>query len=155
MSSTLTIESDVFAIVTEGIQGPPGAQGISGVADPNIRTGTIVVTFDGGDLALTTGDARVNVVAPFTGTIVGWHLVCPDAAGSVVIDVWKATGAKPTNANSIAGTEKPTLASQDYASDLSLTTWQTAVTKGDIFGFEIESVSGIRKATLTLEISRT
>lgn len=124
---------------------------IEGGATPTVDD--ITVTFDGGGSALAVGDTRSYFVAPYSGTITGWYLT-GDPSGSVVIDVWRATGAIPSNANSIAGTEKPTLSSAVLASDTSLTTWTTTFSQGDVFGFEVESATSVTKATLTLRVTR-
>lgn len=110
------------------------------------------VTFDGGGSAPTVGTVGY-LVAPFNGTIDQWHIVA-DASGSAVVDVWKAAGTIPTNANSIAGSEKPTLSAAQLGSDTSLTTWTTTtVTAGDVFGFEIESVTTCTRLTVEVRIS--
>ena len=68
--------------------------------------------------------------------------------------MWKATGAVPTNANSIAGTEKPTLAAQQLASDTALTTWSTlSVAVGDVLGFELESATTVTRVTCMVRIN--
>src|SRR6266850_1537158 len=63
-----------------------------------------------GDVILTGPKGSMEV--PFTGTIVGWTLLA-EQSGSMVIDVWKTSfaGAQPTVANTITGSEKPTLSS--------------------------------------------
>lgn len=90
------------------------------------------------------------IVCPFAGTLISWAMVA-DAAGSMVIDVWKqASGTIPVKANSITASAKPTLSSQQMATSSTLTGWTTAVAAGDVFGFEVESVSVIKRATLSL-----
>lgn len=111
------------------------------------------VTIDGGGSPPTVG-AVGYVVVPYAGTIDRWDITA-DASGSCVVDVWKAAGAIPTNANSIAGTEKPTLSSQQIASDTSLSTWTTAVASGDVFGFELESVATCTRITVEVRITET
>ena len=77
-------------------------------------------------------------------------------SGSIVIDVWKDTFANfpPTVADSIAGTEKPTLSSQDKNQDNTLTTWTTSINQGDILAFYVDSASTLTKVNLALKISR-
>lgn len=112
----------------------------------------IGITVDGGGAAITTG-VKGYIVAGFSGTIVGWDIVA-NASGSIVVDVWKSgTGTIPTVANTIAGTEKPTLATQQINSDLALSTWSsTAVTKGDVIGFNVDSATTVSRVTLTLRV---
>lgn len=112
------------------------------------------VTFDGNGSTPTVGSIGYAVV-PFNGTIDQWHIVA-DASGSAVVDVWKAAGAIPTDANRIAGTEKPTLAAAQLGSDTSLTTWSTtAVTAGDVFGFELESVTTCTRITVEVRVTES
>lgn len=112
------------------------------------------VTFDGSGSAPTAGSVGYAVV-PFNGTIDQWHIVA-DVAGSAAVDVWKAAGAIPTDANRIAGTEKPTLAAAQLASDASLTTWSTlAVAAGDVFGFELEAAATCTRVTVEVRITES
>jgi len=115
---------------------------------------TIGVTFDGGGSPPTAGSVGY-VVAQFSGTIDQWHVVS-DVSGSTVVDVWKSAGTIPTDANRIAGTEKPTLTAAQLANDTSLTTWSsTAVTAGDVLGFELESVSTCTRVTVQVRVAET
>jgi hypothetical protein len=109
-------------------------------------------TFDGQGSAPTAGSVAY-VVVPFNGTIDQWYIVS-DASGSCVVDVWKAAGSIPTDANRIAGTEKPTLSAAQLASDTALTTWSTlVVTVGDVFGFELESASTLTRVSVEVRIA--
>lgn len=107
-------------------------------------------TFDGGGSTPTVGSVGY-VVSPYAGTIDRWYIVA-DASGSAVVDVWKAAGAIPVNANTIAGSEKPTLSAQQLANDTALGTWTTAVAVGDVFGFELESVTTCTRVTVEVRI---
>lgn len=114
---------------------------------------TIVAGFGDvlGDVIATGVKAYLEV--PFTCTIVGWTLVA-DQVGSLVIDVWKDTYAAfpPTVADSIAGTEKPTLSAAQKNQDLVLTTWAGggAMNLGDVLAFKVDSAASVRQATLSL-----
>jgi len=112
------------------------------------------VTFDGGGSVPTAGTVGL-IVIPFDGTIDRWDIVA-DASGSAVVDVWKRAGAIPTDAHRIAGTERPTLSAAQLSSDTSLTTWTTlAVTAGDVFGFELESVTTCTRITVSVRIQES
>ena len=104
--------------------------------------------------AISTG-VKGYVPVDFGGTITGWSLIA-DASGSIVIDVWKDTwaNAPPDNADSIAGSEKPTLSSAQKAQDLSLSTWTTNVNPQDVFGFEVESATTVKQVTLSIRITK-
>ena len=91
------------------------------------------------------------VEIPVSLEITGWTLL-GNAAGSIVIDVWLDSYANhpPTVADTIAGTEKPTLSSAQKNQDLSLTTWSPDVDAGDVMYFNVDSCTGISQCTLTL-----
>ena len=88
---------------------------------------------------------------PFTGTIVAWTLLA-DQVGSLVIDVWKDTylNFPPTVADTIAGSEKPTLSAAQKNQDLVLSTWAPSVNLGDVLAFKVDSATSVRQATLSL-----
>jgi hypothetical protein len=94
------------------------------------------------------------VQIPFAGTITGWSLLA-DQPGSIVIDVWKASfaNAPPSASQTIAGTEKPTLANKQKAEDLSLNTWTVAVAAADVIGFYVDSASTATRVSLTIWIT--
>lgn len=113
---------------------------------------TIGISIDGAGSVISPG-LKGYIVAGFSGTIVGWDIVA-DAAGGTVIDVWNAgPSAIPVVADSIAGTEKPTLTASQIAGSLSVTTWTTAITTGDVIAFNVDTISGITKLTLTIRIT--
>jgi len=107
-----------------------------------------------GDFAgapITTG-LRAVLWMPFGMVITGWTLLA-DAVGSLGLDVWADAYANypPTVADTIAGSEKPTLTATDHAQDLSLTTWDTDLIEGDVLAVNVASTSGvIKQATLTI-----
>lgn len=143
---------DPVTLVTVGTQGPAGPPGPQGPSPSWAEE--LILTFDGGGEVLSVTPSKAFCTITFNGTIQGWYLTA-DVVGDLVLDVWKAANAIPTNANSITGTEKPTLTAQQIASDAALTTWTTAVVPGDVLGFEIESVTSITQATLVLRILKT
>jgi hypothetical protein len=128
----------------------PKGQAAPGVIAPRRVVG---VTIDGQGSPPTVGVIGYAVV-PFNGIIDQWH-VTADTAGSCVVDVWKAASAIPTVANTIAGTEKPTLTAAQLASDTTLTTWTTAVSSGDVFGFKLDSVTTCTRITVEVRISES
>jgi len=94
------------------------------------------------------------ITIPYSGTITGWQVV-GDVSGSCVLDVWKASaGVIPTIANTITGTEKPTLTAQQINSDTNLTTWTTTVNSGDIIAIVLDSASTLSRAWLTVFITK-
>ncbi len=117
--------------------------------------GTIELVIDGGGSAITTG-VKADVEVPYDCEIQGWTLAA-DQAGSIVIDVWKDTYANfpPTSADTITGTEKPTLSSSQTNQDLSLTTWNTLLNRGDWLRFNVDSALTVTRVTLSLRVRKT
>ena len=110
--------------------------------------GAFGVTFDGQGGVVSVGKTDW-VFIPYNCTITGWDIT-GDQVGSCVIDIWKDTYANfpPTAADSIAGSEKPTLASARTNIDLSLSPPWAAVTAGDCIMFYVESCSTLTKINL-------
>lgn len=119
----------------------------------NYSAGSVGITVDGGGSAITTG-TKGYIQVPYDGTITEWSIIA-DQSGSCVIDVYKSTyaGAPPTV--SIAGSEKPTLSSQQKNQDTNLTTWTTSVSAGDIIGFNVDSAATITRVNVFIKINKT
>lgn len=115
-------------------------------------SGSFGITIDGGGSAITTGN-KGYLTIPYGGTITGWKMIS-DQSGSCVVDVWKTANTIPTSSNTITGTEKPTLSSQQISSDLSLSTWTSSVSAGDVFAFYVDSVSTITRLNLSIYITK-
>lgn len=114
---------------------------------------TLGMVFDGGGSPPTVGSVGY-LVCQRAGIIDQWSVVA-DVAGSAVVDVWKATGVIPTVADTIAGSEKPTLTAQQLNSDTALTTWTTSVAVGDVLGFSIDSVTTCTRLTVEVRIQES
>ena len=112
----------------------------------------IPVVFDGVGNVLAPG-VWGDVPVHFDGTILRWRLITLEA-GDVQIDVWKTdySGFPPTVADTITGSDVPAVSSGQKAESTALTGWTTAVSAGDILRFNIDSVTAITKATLTLTL---
>lgn len=114
------------------------------------------VGIDGGGSAITTG-LKLYVEMPFAMTVTGWTIVA-DQAGAIVIDIWKDTYANfpPDVADTIAGTEKPTLSGPAQKNqDLTLTTWSTlAIAQGDVLAFNVDSASTVEFVAVTIRGTR-
>lgn len=114
----------------------------------------IKVTFDGGGGAIATGPSNSFYTSAGHGWIESWYLT-GYPSGDLVIDVWKKNNDIPTVADTITGTEKPSLTAQQLNKDLSLATWTRRVDPGDTFTVNVDSVTGVEKAVLTIRIIRT
>jgi hypothetical protein len=114
------------------------------------------VIIDGGGSAITTGIKGFYQV-PFACTVTGWDIVA-DQTGSIVIDIWKDSYANfpPTVADTVAGSEKPTLSSAVKNQDTSLTSWtDTSWTQGEWLGFNVDSAATVTRVTLTIRVTRS
>lgn len=117
---------------------------------PGTLLGTIGISarlYNAG-LSLVTGSAGY-IEVPFGMTISGWTIT-GNTSGSIVVDVKKSDYSTFPTTSSIAGSEKPTLSSAQKNQDLTLSSWTTSVTAGDILEFYIDSVSGLTEAFLTI-----
>lgn len=74
-------------------------------------------------------------ISPFDGTITGWKIIETNGISSSIVLTIKKNG------SAISGTEKPTLSSQSTNEDLSLSTWTTSISKGDVITATIDSAS--------------
>ena len=105
---------------------------------------------DPGGAVLTTG---IKFIVPIRFGIraTGWTL-CSDQTGSIVLDLWVAAyPTVPTVANTITGTEKPTIAASRVGQDLTLSSWTTDIAAGSLLAFNIDSCTSIKQVTLTLD----
>lgn len=120
----------------------------------NIAVGTIGLVLDGGGSTITTGYKSFTTAA-FSGEILS-YTVLADRTGSIVIDVWKDTYANYplTSGDSICATNKVTLATGIKNTDSTLTSWIKTFSVGDNFGFNVDSVSGVQKISLTLRVKK-
>lgn len=137
---------------------------LSGLTASQIRTDAglsqanaqqISMTASNGGSTLVTGVIGY-VYCQFSGTITS-NILMADASGSIVVDVWKIGYGSfpPTVTNTITASAKPTLSSQQTSQDSTLTGWTTTVTAGDVFAFNVDSVSGVDEITLTLLVTLT
>ena len=110
---------------------------------------------DGGGSAITTG-IKGDLMIPFDCTVLAWDIVA-DTSGSIVVDIWKDTYSNfpPTIADTVTGSEKPTLSSASKNQDLTLTTWTTAFTKGDWLRFNVDSITTVTRVTVVIRVKRT
>jgi hypothetical protein len=112
------------------------------------------IIIDGGGSAITTG-IKADLIVPYNCTVLGWDIL-GNASGSIVIDVWKDAYANfpPTVADTITGTEKPTLSSVAKNQDVALSSWTTTLTRNDILRFNVDSAATVTRVTLSLRIKR-
>ncbi len=135
------------AVSSIGETGPQG--------EPGPSEGSLNFVIDGGSSVITTG-IKGFVEWGFNATVTGWTILA-DVVGDIVVDVWKDSYGNfaPTIADTIAGSERPTLVAAQKNQDLSLTSFQTTVLEGDIWAFNIDSISSIKKVTIAFRFNKT
>ena len=93
---------------------------------------------------------------PYACTIAGWGLTSDGSSPTCTWDIWKvAAGTSlPTVANTIintgAGGVKPFISTGNVNSSSSVTNWTTAISAGDIVGYNLDANTIGTKITLTL-----
>ena len=90
--------------------------------------------------------------APSSGTIVKWS-VTGDQSGSATIDVLKASAsASPSYTSMVGAGTKPNISTAEASVGNAPASWTTTTfSKGDMFKFNLDSVTTCRSVTLVLE----
>lgn len=96
---------------------------------------------------------RIYVYFPTAGTITGVSLLTNGGTGSCVVDIIHCVYANFPTMSSIAAAAKPTITSNVKYLDTTLTGWTTAVSAGDILGFELESSSVFTSIFAQVEVT--
>ena len=109
---------------------------------------------DGGGSVITTG-VKGYIEIPFDCTVESVTLLA-DVSGSIVVDLWKDTYANypPLDADSITASAVPTITTATKSQDSTLTGWTTTFTKGDIIGYNVDSITTCTRVTLSLKVRR-
>jgi hypothetical protein len=105
-------------------------------------------------IAGTTG-VKGDLELGFSGTWTAVRLFA-DQTGSIVVDIWKDTYANfpPTDADSITASAQPTISTNVKSEDTTLTGWDTGFLAGDILRVNVDSVTSITQATMSLTFAR-
>lgn len=117
-------------------------------------------TFEGGGGIPLLG-TRPPIIVPDWLVVYEW-VILSGISGSCVIDVWKKpyvdwigpSGTPPTVADSIAGSDKPTLTNAYGSNSIALTGWTTQINQNDALVFNLESISLLTSPTLILRCVR-
>ena len=117
-----------------------------------LGTDAIEFVFDGGGSAIAAGK-EIQIEVPYAATIKAATLAC-EVSGSIVIDIWKDTYAnyRPTAADTITASAKPTLSSAIKSQDTTLTGWTTSIAAGDWLVAHVDSAATVTNCTLSLEV---
>ena len=131
------------------------SQGLAATLATPLKTGSFGVTVDGVTTLIQFGITGF-VVMPYGGTITGWSITA-NALGSIQFDVWKATNAIPTSSIIPSPADRPKLSNQQFFNYTSaISGWSTVTfAAGDVFGFYVDSASGLKNATLTLRCTKS
>jgi len=131
-----------------------GGTGAWALLNPSPPPDTIIFVIDGGATAITTG-VKGDLAIPFSCTITEWSLLA-DQSGSIVVDIWKDTYANfpPVVGDTITASAKPTISASTKGQSSTLTGWTTAIGAGDILRFNVDSVTSIKRLTISLKVSR-
>lgn len=116
--------------------------------------GSLNYIIDGGATEISLG-VKPFIEWGFDAIVRGWTVLA-DQVGNIVVDVWKDNYGNfaPTVADTIAGTEKPTIVAAQKNQDMSLTSFSTVVLKGDIWAFNVESVTDIKRVTISFRFNK-
>jgi len=153
------VPGPVGATGPAGDDGAPGATGATGPTGPGAVTGIEWVFDDGTGVALTTG-IKGYLYIPFDCTISEATLLANES-GSLVVDIFKTTYAgfdpptTPASGDKITASAPPTISGAKKATDATLTGWTLTVAAGSVLGFNVNSATTIKRATLALKVTRT
>jgi hypothetical protein len=101
---------------------------------------------------ITTG-YKGAIQIPFDCTITEVDIVSTSGAlGSVIVDIWKDTIANypPTDADSITSATPPTLITQAYAQDTTLSGWTVTINAGDYLAFNVDGRNIVTCVTISI-----
>jgi hypothetical protein len=101
--------------------------------------------------------SKVFIYLPASVTFAGWTVVGDGQVGSIVLDVWADTLANfiagtMSAADTIAGSEKPTVSAARGAQDSNLTTWDPDVDAGYVVAVNVDSCATFEVATVTFRL---
>lgn len=149
-----------FTDTTGNNIGAASAADITAAMAANQKIESIEFVIDGGGSALTTG-MKGYIEVPFGFTITQVTTLA-DVSGSVVVDIFKCTYAQfdagsthPVSADKITSSTPPTISSATKAQDSTLTSWTTAISAGDILGFNVNSATTVTRVTVSIKGNKT
>ena len=114
----------------------------------------ITFIIDGNGGAITSG-VKGFLEIPWDCTIESVTLL-NDQTGSIVVGLWVDSYANypPTVADSITSATPPTVSSGMKIQDETLTGWTTALTKGQVIGFNVNSATTVERVTVSIKVTR-
>jgi len=135
------------------------ADTVDGVHADNLKVAVVGLTIDGGGSAITTG-FKGAIYVPFAGTIAEWTILStdgnPPTTGSIEVDILKGTYANYPTMSSIVGTgTKPNIANNNKGQGTPVGWSTTTVNAGDCIGFQVTSVSSLKRVTIVLKVVKS
>ena len=121
------------------------------------RTRTINFVVDAGSAPMSSG-IKGEMTLDVSGKIESWTII-GDQAAQIQFDIKKVDLANFPNYSSICGTEKPQLGdigqgtTQRINTNTTLSTWNTALTAGDILQFEIVYAINIQRCVVSMKLA--
>jgi hypothetical protein len=128
---------------------------VLGVNGSSAQT-AIEFVMDGGGVSLTPG-LKGYLEIPFD-CIINRITILGDQTGSVVLDIWRtpyasfSPGTHPVAGDTITGL--PTIASGLKFQDSVLLGWNVGISAGDVLAFNLNSVSGFQRLTVSLKVTK-
>ena len=131
---------------------------VANIAD-NLRVATVGLTVGDGVNTITTG-FKGAIPVPFSGTITEWTIVSADAnpptSGSIEIDILRSTFANYPTMTSMVGTgTKPNITASNKGNGTPTGWATTTINAGDIIGFNVTSVTGLKRITIVLKVVKS
>lgn len=138
-----------------GLTGPTGTTGPTGPA----QVANIEFVIDGGGAVIATG--MQGYLRVDFDCVIQANTLLADQSGSIVVNIWKcsytdfAPPTHPAVGDKITASAPPTITSAEKSTDTSLVGWTTAITAGDILGFNVDSVTSLKRCTIALKALRS
>lgn len=153
LAATSGLTANQFLATPNGSTGALALRAMMAADLPtSAKSGVVGITMDGGGSVLTTG-SKGYLQCPFDCTITGWTLIA-DQSGSAQVTVKKSTYSGFPTTSSIVASAQPSLSSAQKNTGTTLTGWTTSVTAGDIFEFNLDSVTTCTRLILELQITK-
>ena len=151
----LQTQTDASARQALGLSYGTGAAEVASGNHTHTTSGSLGIVIDGAGSVISAG-VKGYLKVPYNCTITSSEIVAKQT-GSIIIDIWRDTYANfpPTDADSITASATPTLFSGQKSQDLTLTNWAASLTGGHYLAFNVDSVTGVTQATLTLNVRRS
>lgn len=113
------------------------------------------ITVDAGSSVINIG-LKGMIRVPVNGIIQRWTVMSTDdsvTSGSISISLWKDgfPNFYPTIADSIVGSAPIALTSATRAEDVALSGWTRSFNAGDVFAFNVNSVTSLKRVTVVID----